>query len=419
MKFESFSPKQMAALTWWCENSPFKDCEAIICDGAVRSGKTVCMSISFVAWAFYRFDGQSFAICGKTVSSVRRNVVNGLLAALKEIGFVCDYKPSQNLIEIKRDGRENRFWLFGGKDESSASLIQGMTLAGVLFDEVALMPRSFVEQAMARCSVEGSKFWFNCNPQGPLHWFFVEWINKADKKRALYLHFTMDDNPSLSEHMKKRYSSLYSGSFYDRFVLGRWVTAQGLVYPFFDGKLHCCEPPFEPCEQYFISCDYGTVNPSSFGLWGKLNGVWYRLYEYYFDSKRESYQRTDEEHYLGIERIAGVRKIEAVVVDPSAASFIAVIRKYGRFKVIPAKNDVLDGIRRVSDALKGGKIKICTTCRDAIREFGLYRWEENSFRDTPKKENDHAMDDIRYFVSTVLDRDKSGGFYALAAKRRI
>lgn len=418
MKFVPFSPKQMAALTWWCENSPFKDYEAIICDGAVRSGKTVCMSVSFVAWAFYKFNGQTFAICGKTISSVRRNVVNSLIATLKEIGFVSDYKLSQNLIEIKRDGRVNKFYLFGGKDESSASLIQGMTLAGVLFDEVALMPRSFVEQALARCSVEGSKFWFNCNPQNPLHWFHVEWIKKKDKKRALYLHFTMDDNPSLSEGMKKRYSSLYSGSFYERFVLGKWVTAQGLVFPFFDKEVHCCEPPFEPCEQYFVSCDYGTVNPSSFGLWGKLNGVWYRLYEYYFDSKRENYQRTDEEHYRGIESVAGVRKIEAVVVDPSAASFIAVIRKHGKFKVIPAKNEVVDGIRRVSDALKSGKIKICTTCKDAIREFGLYRWEENSLRDTPKKENDHAMDDIRYFVSTVLDRDEGGGFYALAAERR-
>lgn len=418
MKFVAFSPKQMVALTWWCENSPYKDYDAIICDGAVRSGKTVCMSISFVAWAFYKFSGQSFAICGKTVSSVRRNVLTGLLPTLKELGFGCDYKVSQNLVVIKRDGKENRFYLFGGKDESSAALIQGMTLAGVLFDEVALMPRSFVEQAMARCSVEGSKFWFNCNPQSPLHWFHVEWIMKAEQKGALYLHFTMDDNLSLSEQMKKRYASLYNGSFYERFVLGKWVAASGLVYPFFDEKIHCCEPPFEPCEKYYISCDYGTVNPSSFGLWGKKDGVWYRLYEYYFDSRKENYQRTDEEHYRGIERIAGVRKIEAVVVDPSAASFIAVINKYGKFRVIPAKNEVIDGIRRVSDALKSGKIKICNTCKDAIREFKLYRWEENSFRDVPKKENDHAMDDIRYFVSTILDREQGGGgFYAFAAAR--
>nr|DAU16895.1 MAG TPA: large terminase [Caudoviricetes sp.] len=310
----------------------------------------------------------------------------------------------------------NRFYLFGGKDEGSAALIQGMTLAGVLLDEVTLMPRSFVEQALARCSVEGSKLWFNCNPEHPMHWFHEEWVKKHREKNCLYLHFTMRDNPSLTPAIIDRYEKLYSGAFYERFVLGRWVAAQGSVYPMFSQSAHVKEPP-QGFEKFYISCDYGTVNPSSFGLWGLSTGVWYRIGEYYYDSRRVGEQRTDSEHYSALLDLAGGRKIEAVIVDPSAASFIECIRRDGRFTVIPARNDVLDGIRRVSDSLKSGRILFSPACRDSIREFGLYRWEENSAKDAVRKENDHAMDDIRYFVSTVLNEDADDGFFAVAARR--
>ena len=213
-------------------------------------------------------------------------------------------KSSRNYVEIALGNRSNRFYLFGGKDESSAALIQGITLGGVFLDEVALMPRTFVEQALARCSLHAAKMWFNCNPDHPYHWFYREWILKAEQKNALYLHFTMDDNPSLTPAIKRRYESLYSGAFYDRFVLGKWVAAQGLVYPFFSRSVHVAEPEGIP-SRYFISCDYGTVNPSSFGLWGEYGGRWYRLSEYYFDSRREGEQRTDEEHYAALEQLAG------------------------------------------------------------------------------------------------------------------
>lgn len=273
MVFKTFSAKQMAVLCWWCKGSAHGGHDAIICDGAVRSGKTICMSLSFIAWAFYTFEDTSFAVCGKTIASLRRNVVVPLLPALRAIGFECAEKRSQHLLEISRNGRKNRFYLFGGKDEGSAALIQGMTLGGVLLDEVALMPRSFVEQALARCSLDGSKLWFNCNPENPLHWFHEEWIKKAQQKNCLYLHFTMDDNPSLTERIIQRYKSLYSGAFYERFVEGKWVAAQGLVYPMFKEAAHVREPPDGAPTKHYISCDYGTVNPSSFGLWVFLGHV--------------------------------------------------------------------------------------------------------------------------------------------------
>lgn len=415
MNFKTFSKKQLCALGWWCQDSPYKDCDAIICDGAVRSGKTLCMSISFILWSLSAFNGRDFAICGKTVRGVRRNVVSPLLATLRELGFGVQEKLSANLIELEYGGVRNRYYLFGGRDESSAALIQGITLAGVLFDEVALMPRSFVEQAIARCSLNGSKFWFNCNPEHPGHWFYREWILKCKEKNALYLHFKMEDNPSLSKKMLARYKSLYSGAFYRRFVEGEWVAAQGAVYPFMTDEMFC-EVPWCEFEDYAVSVDYGTVNPASFGLWGLLGGVWYRIDEYYFDSRKEGFQRTDEEHYRELERLCDGKKISAVTVDPSAASFIEVIRRHGKFSVIPARNNVLDGIRQCAAALKEKRIVICRNCADSVREFSLYRWNENSTNDVPIKENDHAMDDIRYFVTTILNGG-SGGFFAVAAER--
>ena len=217
MEFKTFSPKQKLAMSWW-SRKPYRDYDAIICDGAVRSGKTLSMSIGFISWAMTSFQGGSFALCGKTIRSLRRNLVTPLLPILKELGFTVHGRAGENMLEVAQRGRTNRFYLFGGKDEGASAMIQGITLAGILLDEVALMPRSFVEQALARCSVEGSKFWFNCNPEHPRHWFYEEWIQKRDEKNAYYLHFRMEDNPSLSEKMIERYRGLYSGSFYQRVI---------------------------------------------------------------------------------------------------------------------------------------------------------------------------------------------------------
>lgn len=414
--FTTFSEKQLTALSWWHPDSPFSSCDGLICDGAVRSGKTTCMSISFVCWAFYEFNDTSFAICGKTISSLKRNIISGLLPVLREIGFECKEKQSQNYIEIAYENKVNRFYLFGGRDESSASLIQGMTLGGVLLDEVALMPRSFVEQALARCSVNKSKFWFNCNPENPMHWFYEEWIKKAKQKNCLYLHFLMKDNPSLSKKVVKRYESLYSGAFYERFVLGRWVAVDGLVYPDVANGKYITEPPCQNFDKFYVSCDYGTVNPTSFGLWGRIGDTWYRIDEYYYSSREQGAQKTDEEYYADLEDFVLGKKIEAVIIDPSAASFIQCVRRHGKFRTVSAKNDVTDGIRKVQSAFKEGKILISPKCRSAIKEFSLYRWDEGAAKDTPRKEHDHAMDEIRYFVSTVLSENESF-IFALSFER--
>ncbi|MDE6767217.1 MAG: PBSX family phage terminase large subunit [Eubacterium sp.] len=417
-EFVPFSKKQLCVLNWWCKNSKLSSKNGIICDGAVRSGKTLCMSLSFVCWAFYSFGNTSFAMCGKTIASLRRNVITPLLPVLRELGFSCDFKISRNYLEISKDNIINRFYLFGGRDESSASLIQGMTLGGVMLDEVALMPRSFVEQALARCSLENAKFFFNCNPEHPYHWFYTEWIKKHKEKNMLYLHFTMEDNPSLSETVKNRYKSLYSGAFYERFVEGKWVTADGLVYPMFDYNRHVKKYD-GLISEYYLSCDYGTVNPFSLGLWGKCYESWYRIDEYYHSSRDMGVQLTDEEYYKALETLAGDRNIRALIIDPSAASFIQTVKRHNKYKVIKADNNVLSGINRVCQALKNDKIFFSPDCTDLIREFSVYRWDNGIKKDAPKKENDHAMDDMRYFVSTVLNKPESKNtFVSFAIERK-
>ena len=415
MSYQSFSPKQRQVLRWWMPGDPNAGKEAILCDGAVRSGKTLVMGLSFFLWAQTCFQGQRFGVCGKTISSLRRNVLSEILPRLEGLGASWKEKRTENLVTVKFLGHENQYYIFGGRDESSAALIQGITFAGVLLDEVALMPRSFVEQACARCSVSGSRLWFNCNPAGPNHWFYKTWVQQAESRNCLRLHFTMEDNPSLTPEIRRRYHNLYTGVFYQRFVLGQWVQAEGRVYDFFTADMAAAPP--QHCDRWHISCDYGTVNPTSMGLWGRCGGVWYRVKEFYFDSRVQQRQMTDAEYADALQELAGERKIASVIVDPSAASFMEVLRRRG-WQVRKADNDVLRGIRLTSDCLKSGKIVLCEGCTDCLREMEEYTWDLSSGqKDRVRKEHDHAMDDMRYFVSTVLG-NREAAVAAFSVERR-
>lgn len=407
MKFKPFSRKQLKVLSWWKVDGIKDKYDAIIADGSVRSGKTVSMSISFLIWAMENFSDCNFAICGKTVGSCRRNVIKPLINMMSGRCNIKD-KRSENLLTVSKKGKSNNFYIFGGKDESSQDLIQGITLAGILFDEVALMPRSFVEQGLARCSVEGARFWFNCNPDNPNHWFYKEWILNAAEKRAIRLKFLMDDNLSLSQKVKERYYSLYTGTFFRRFILGEWVIAEGLVYQQYND--HIEDMLWRGSEQeldgrWYISMDYGTINPCSMGLWCVRNHEAIRVKEYYFNSREEGYQKTDEEHYKALEELAGNHYIEDVIIDPSAASFKEVVRRHNKFFTRNAVNDVVNGIRTTSSMLNVGLVKIGASCVNSIAEFGMYSWDNKSSEDRVIKENDHAMDDIRYFCHTVLSEE--------------
>ena len=388
---------------------PYSRYDSLICDGAVRSGKTSLMMVAFIDWAMREFSGQRFGICGKTVGSAAENMIIPYISrSYAKRRYTIRWRRSQKILEVRRGRRVNYFEVFGGRDESSFALIQGRTLAGVLLDEVVLMPESFVNQALARCSVEGARLWFSCNPGNPSHWFKEEWIDKREEHNALYLHFQMTDNPSLSEKTLERYRSMYHGVFYDRYVRGLWVAAEGLVYPMFTEEK--IEPDAErQYRKYMISMDYGTRNPTAMILWGLCNGAWYGIKEYYYDSRKKLAQKTDQEYYDDLCKFAGDLTIDHIIIDPSALSFITLVERNHRFKVWNADNDVLDGIRHTAQCISDGTIRICESCENTIREFGLYSWDEDAAEDRPIKENDHAMDAVRYFVQTTGIWNKKSG----------
>ena len=416
-KFKAFSQKQRMVLNWWTENSPVKDYDGIIADGAIRSGKTVSMSLSFVFWAMDSFNGENFIMAGKTINSFRRNVLVNLINMLRSRGYNCIHHLSgetPNMLEVTRKGVTNYFYIFGGKDEGSQDLVQGITAAGAFFDEVALMPESFVNQATGRCSVEGSKFWFNCNPGGPLHWFKTNWIDKCREKKLVYLHFTMEDNLSLSENVKERYRSMYAGVFYLRYIKGLWKTAEGLIYTMFtnENTYDQLEERIKYISSKSISVDYGTTNPCVFyEIWDDGQILWVEK-EYRWDSRSEEArrslnpQKTDAQYADDMSAFMGSRPEELcmIIVDPSAASFIQELRSRG-WVVKEANNDVLDGIRKTGALFAKRQIRINRNrCKGLIGELQSYVWDDKAAEkgeEKPVKQLDHGPDAIRYKVNSL------------------
>lgn len=345
------------------------------------------------------FSGQRFGICGKTVDSASKNIVVPFISmSLAKKCYTMKWRRADKILEVRRGAVTNYFEVFGGKDESSFALIQGRTLAGVLLDEVVLMPQSFVEQALTRCSVDGAKLWFSCNPGSPQHWFYTGWIKRHRERNALYLHFNMSDNPGLSQKTLERYESTFSGVFYDRYVRGLWVLAEGLIYPMYDNTVETVERDYE---QYYVSMDYGTQNPTAMILWGLCGGVWHAVREYYHSGRETNNQKTTSQYYGELEQLIGDAHVRKIIIDPSATPFIAEIQQHKKYKAWSANNGVVDGIEHTAQMLTERKIMFNDCCKKTIEEFGLYRWDEKVTEDKPVKENDHAMDAIRYFVNTT------------------
>lgn len=404
---KSYSKKQRKILTWWAPQSPVKDYDGIICDGSIRAGKTFPMADSYIRWAFTYFDGQQFGICGKTIGTLRRNVISWLKPYLESCGFQVQDKLTENLLIITKGTKTNFFYLFGGYDESSQDLIQGFTAAGMYFDEVALMPKSFVDQATGRCSVEGAKIWFNCNPDSPSHWFKVEWLDQAKKKRLLHIHFTMEDNPSLSVRTIERLSNLYTGVFFKRFILGLWVMAEGAIYDMFGDDNQYDEIPqyIRDTATQWISVDYGTQNPM----------VYLHVYddggtnvfvddEYYYDGRKSGIQKTDSQYADDLDAFCEGKNIRGIIIDPSAASFIVELRNRG-YIVRLADNTVEDGIRLTATCFARKAVRVNKRCKNLIRELFSYVWDTKKTdkgKEQPIKKDDHGPDALRYFVKTIF-----------------
>lgn len=391
---------------------PYTKFDALICSGAVRSGKTSIMTVAFIDDCMNRYNGRKFGICGKTVGSAIENVVSPWVNMTRtKQKYRVKFTRSTKLLTVTKGKVTNTFEIFGGKDESSQDLIQGRTLAGILMDEVALMPQSFVNQAIARCSVDGARLWFNCNPESPRHWFYLDWILGAKNKNALVLEFSIEDNPSLSERTIKQYKTRWHGAFYERYILGKWVLAEGLVYQFDSPKEYTVtheEAIGDKRGVYYLSIDYGITNPFACLLWRVTADRAYIVDEYYFASRDEGRRRTDAEHYDAVEKFAKNYPIEAIIIDPSANSFKEEIYRRGKYSVYDADNSVLDGIQVTDQMLHDGAVKISKTCEHTIEEMQLYRWDDKAAKDQVIKENDHCADAMRYQCNTILKYELKG-----------
>jgi PBSX family phage terminase large subunit len=408
-RFQPFSLKQKKLLFFWEKGSPLQDKDIVIADGAIRSGKTIAMICSFLRWSLKNFNGENFILAGKTIGALKKNVIGPMQQILTSWGLRYTYNRSENYIVIG----DNTYYMYDANNEKSQDRLQGLTAAGAFADEVALFPQNFVDQMIGRCSVDGAKIFMNCNPGSPYHFAKTEFIDKAKEKNIFYMHFTMDDNLSLSEKVKERFRRMFTGVFFKRYILGLWVQAEGLIYDMFDEVKHKVQTIVRDYKEYYISCDYGTQNATVFLLWGKYLDKWYLVKEYYYSGRDNGKQKADDEYYDDLVEFAGDRKIKAVIIDPSAASFIAFIRKKGKFTVRKAKNDVLEGIRNVSSALNEGVILFNDCCINTFKEFFSYIWDEKAIErgeDKPLKVMDHSMDAVRYFVNTILYKSVDGKY---------
>lgn len=307
-------------------------------------------------------------------------------------------------------GSDNKVMLFGrqcyalGADKvNQVSKIQGAGFQYVYGDEITTWHPDVFQMLKSRLDKPNSCFDGTCNPDSPNHWFKQFLDSDADIYQQ---HYTIDDNPFLEPEFVDNLKREYAGTvYYDRFILGRWALAEGLVYPMFSLAHIYTDAPWEDEQgEYYISIDYGTLNPTTMGLWRLFGGKAYRLKEYYHSGRESRRQLTDEEYYTALDELAGDKVVQAVIVDPSAASFIAAIHRHGKYNVRKANNAVLDGIRYTATLLNSGKLLIHEGCKDAIRELKTYRWDTLANEDRVIKKDDHTCDDIRYLAYTVLRR---------------
>ena len=414
-QFRPFSAQQRRLLNWWREGSGHERCRIVLADGAIRSGKTVAMILSFLLWSQTAFSGQDFILAGVTSRALARNVLGPLLGMLETLGIPFEWKRGEARVRIG----SNSYYLFGAEKENAQDKLQGMTAAGAYADEAALFPRSFIDQMIGRCSVEGSRIFMNCNPNGAYHFIKTDFIDRADEIGLYRLHFTMDDNLTLSPEIRESYSRSFRGVFYRRYILGEWVSAEGAVYPMWDDT----ENTFDRAEEEkrercfggmrrFCAVDYGTANPCAFLDVRDDGRIFWIMNEYYWDSAARSRQKTDAEYADDLAAFLGGDRNVQVIVDPAAASFKAELRNRG-FRVLDAKNRVREGIAATGVCIGNRQVRAeRNNCPALLREIHGYIWDEKARlrgEERPVKDHDHAMDALRYLCQTRSSRFRTGG----------
>jgi PBSX family phage terminase large subunit len=409
-EFQPFSTKQKKLLTWWTPKSPYADYDMIVCDGSIRSGKTVAMITSFIQWSTFSFSNCDFILAGKSMGALKRNVLKPMFQILNALNISYHYNRSENYIEIG----SNTYYCFGASTEASQDVLQGLTAAGAYADEAALMPESFITQMIGRCSVDDSKVWMNCNPAGPYHFLKVDYIDKSEEKKILRLHFTIDDNNSLSKKVKERYKRMFSGVFFKRYILGLWVMAEGIIYDAFSDEMVVDVLP--RMTRTWVGVDYGTSNATTFILIGLGSDErMYVIKEYYHSGRESGKQKSPSDYSRDFRRWWDERlfaadmsryKPEYIYIDPSAQAFIVQLWQDDRtLPIAAANNDVKDGIELVSSIMSSDKFRVHRSCKNVLRELSSYSWDEKASQrgeDKPIKAHDHTLDPIRYVANGTI-----------------
>lgn len=413
-RFQPFSRKQRQLLYWWCPGSGYEDRRFVLADGAIRSGKTVAMILSFLLWSQSCHSGQEFIIAGVTSGALRRNVLNPLFAILESLNIPYTWKRGEGMVTIG----SNRYFLFGADKDNAQDKLQGMTAAGAYADEAALFPRSFIDQMIGRCSVRGSRIFMNCNPNGAYHFIKTDFIDRADEIGLYRLHFTMDDNLTLSPEIRESYARSFAGVFYRQYILGEWVSAEGAVYPMWDDRENTFAAGEGPGEEdfagmrRFCAVDYGTANPCVFLDVRDDGQTFWITNEYYWDSEARRRQKTDSEYADDLTAFLGGDRNVQIIVDPSAASLKAELRNRG-FRLLDAKNDVREGIATTAVLIGSRRVRADRDrCPCFLREMHGYLWDARACsrgEERPVKEHDHAMDALRYLCHTRTNRFRRAG----------
>ena len=412
-----FSENQNAFF-WRCFDSWFN-----VAEGGKRGGKNVLITMAYCS-ILEKHPSKLHLIAGVSTTTARLNILDcdgyGMMNFFEGRCRLGQYQ-NRDCLYVNTPTREKIVLVSGGGKDRDERLIKGNTYGTAYITEANECHPNFIREVFDRTiSSPDRKVFHDLNPKAPRHWYYEDIIAFHERQQAAdpsygynYGHFTIADNMSISDTQLRKILRTYEkGSiWYKRDILGLRCIADGLVYPFFNEGCIFDELPWQAKQRgkWYISVDYGTTNPTSAGLWCVYNGVAYRVKEYYYDSRAAgNEQLSDEKHYAGLVRLAGDHPIERVVLDPSAASLKTVIRDHGKFAVWDANNDVINGIRTTNNFLEAGRIKIHRSCQDCIAEFGLYRWDTDAGNDAVIKENDHAMDDMRYFCATIMVREVRG-----------
>lgn len=369
-----------------------------IFEGPVRSGKSFT---ALLCWIDFCVNGPKgdLVICGRTDKTIKRNII----APLQDlIGSAVVYKQGKGEVHFA-----NRImYVVGANDDRAEAKIRGSEFAGALIDEGTLMPENFFKMLLSRLSIIGSRLYVSTNPDSPYHWIKRDFIDRENELDLKTFHFSIRDNPSLSEKYIADLSAEYQGLWKKRYIEGLWVLAEGAVYDFFDDRVHVIQYPPSEASYYIVGIDYGTTNPTSFVLIGYNRGSYPNIWmekEYYYDSRKTFRQKSDYEYVQDLIRFIDGYHVKQIYIDPSAASLRQEMMRNNVKGIADANNDVLPGIRFQGQLLTNGTYKICENCTESIKEYSNYLWDPKASQrgeDKPIKQSDHSLDAQRYALFT-------------------